>query len=261
MRCCPISPRCPRSPTGSTPALPMAGVSRRRQRALVRLRPVLRLAGREPDGADVLRVGAVRGVEPRSARAAGPSCRIASSGSACRSCWRPRLLMPVAYYPAYAASPRSIRASPRTGSTGLALPFWPCGPQWFLWLLLAFNIVAVMFHRLAPQGMRAASGAPRGHDGRPSGPVLRWRWPGCRRWPMCRSRSRFTPWTWADYGPLSFQISRPLHYFVYFSRALRSAPTASIADCSPPTACWRGTGRPGLARRSPASSCGRCRPR
>jgi surface polysaccharide O-acyltransferase-like enzyme len=25
-----------------------------------------------------------------------------------------------------------------------------------------------------------------------------------------------SPWDWADFGPLSFQISRPLHYFVYF---------------------------------------------
>jgi surface polysaccharide O-acyltransferase-like enzyme len=27
----------------------------------------------------------------------------------------------------------------------------------------------------------------------------------------------YTPWTWADYGPMSFQVSRPLHYFVYFA--------------------------------------------
>ena len=45
-------------------ALPLAGDPHRRQPALVRLRPVLRLAGRQPDVADVLSVRPVRAVEP-----------------------------------------------------------------------------------------------------------------------------------------------------------------------------------------------------
>ena len=45
-------------------ALPLAGHSHRRQPPLVRLRPVLRLAGRQPDVADVLSIRLVRAVEP-----------------------------------------------------------------------------------------------------------------------------------------------------------------------------------------------------
>ena len=32
----------------------------------------------------------------------------------------------------------------------LALPFWPCGPMWFLWLLLVGDFGAAALHRFAP---------------------------------------------------------------------------------------------------------------
>jgi hypothetical protein len=124
------------------------------------------------------------------------------------------LLMPVAYYPAYAvtAVDPSLAAY---WQHWIALPFWPCGPQWFLWLLLAFNIVAVMFHRLVPQGMARLGGLVAmtgGHPVRFFAALA-----GVSALAYVPLAIAFSPWTWADYGPLSFQISRPLHYFVYFS--------------------------------------------
>jgi glucan biosynthesis protein C len=59
------------------------------------------------------------------------------------------VVMPVAYYPAYvvtAADP-GVAAFWQHWS---ALPFWPCGPQWFLCQLLALNALAAVLHRCAP---------------------------------------------------------------------------------------------------------------
>src|SRR5262249_61572593 len=59
------------------------------------------------------------------------------------------LLMPLANYPTYvltAAGP-SFYALWRHW---LALPSSPCGPMWFLWLLLVADFAAVALHRFAP---------------------------------------------------------------------------------------------------------------
>ncbi len=60
------------------------------------------------------------------------------------------LLMPVAQYPTYLQT----AASPGVADYlrhFLALPFWPCGPMWFLWLLLCADLVAVGLHAVAPR--------------------------------------------------------------------------------------------------------------
>jgi glucan biosynthesis protein C len=59
------------------------------------------------------------------------------------------LLSPIAYYAAY----RTTAVDPSLDAFWqhwLALPFWPCGPQWFLGEPLAFNILAAVAHRLIP---------------------------------------------------------------------------------------------------------------
>ena len=53
----------------------------------------------------------------------------------------------------------------------MALPFWPCGPQWFLWQLLALNVLAAGLHRFAPDVERRPWAAG-GHGARASGPFL-----------------------------------------------------------------------------------------
>src|SRR6187402_3241752 len=59
------------------------------------------------------------------------------------------LLMPATYYPTYlvtAVEPGVFNYWQHL----TALPFWPCGPQWFLWQLLALNVLAACLQRVAP---------------------------------------------------------------------------------------------------------------
>src|SRR5438270_9252962 len=58
------------------------------------------------------------------------------------------ILMPATLYPSYlqTASDPGLAAYWRHW---LALPFWPCGPMWFLWLLLAADFVAAGLHQYA----------------------------------------------------------------------------------------------------------------
>jgi hypothetical protein len=123
------------------------------------------------------------------------------------------ILMPVAYYPAY----RVTAADPSIDAYWqhwLALPFWPPGPQWFLWELLALNVLAAGLHRLAPHWHEGLSRwmATIGTD-----PI--------RFFVVLAAASAlayipleliFSPWAWENYGPFSVQLCRPLHYLVYF---------------------------------------------
>jgi hypothetical protein len=123
------------------------------------------------------------------------------------------LLMPVALYPAY----RVTAADP--GVTDYwrqwqSLPFWPCGPQWFLWQLLALNIIAAGIHRLAPQWGLVLGRLVAQARARPL------------RFAMALIAASavvyvplaliYTPWAWFQIGPISVQYCRPLHYAVYF---------------------------------------------
>jgi hypothetical protein len=123
------------------------------------------------------------------------------------------LLSPIAYYPAY----RATAVDPSLNAYWqhwLALPFWPCGPQWFLCQLLAFNILAAAMHRFVP-----------GWDGRLVRSVAFAGGNPVRFFVVLVTLSAlayiplilaFSPFEWMNIGPISFQISRPLHYLVYF---------------------------------------------
>ena len=119
------------------------------------------------------------------------------------------LLMPLAYYPVYrvTAADTSFAAY---REHFLALPFWPSGPPWFLGVLLVFNLAAALVYQLS----------------RNAGDVL-------ALWSVCPRRFiivlllasavayvplalMFTPWRWTQFGPFGLQLSRPLHYAVYF---------------------------------------------
>ena len=60
--------------------------------------------------------------------------------------------MPLAYYPVY-----RIAAVDSSWSAfwfhWTALPFWPSGPMWFLWLLLTLNIAVAALYVLAPRSI------------------------------------------------------------------------------------------------------------
>lgn len=126
------------------------------------------------------------------------------------------LLMPVAYYPVYlvTAVDPSIAAYRQSY---LALPFWPSGPPWFLWQLLVLNIAAAGVHRLALRwethlGKMASLGAhpSRFFAGLVTASALAYV-------PLAIA---FTPWEWLQLGPFALQLSRPLHYAVYFFAGL-----------------------------------------
>jgi peptidoglycan/LPS O-acetylase OafA/YrhL len=127
------------------------------------------------------------------------------------------LLMPFAYYPVY----RVGAVDPSWSgfwSHWMALPFWPSGPLWFLWCVLALNVVAAGLFWLAP-----ASGK---YLGRLSvyigihprrffvGLVIA---SGLAYLPMAAT---LPPWQWVEFGPFGFQPSFSLQYAVYFFAGL-----------------------------------------
>jgi hypothetical protein len=122
-------------------------------------------------------------------------------------------LMPVAYYPTYAVS----AADPSVAAywTHLtALPFWPCGPQWFLWQLLALNVLAAALYQWAPAstgGLAAFAAQGREHPARFFMGLA-----AISALVYVPVALVATPWQWTNVGPLSFQDCRPLHYLVYF---------------------------------------------
>jgi peptidoglycan/LPS O-acetylase OafA/YrhL len=122
-------------------------------------------------------------------------------------------LMPLAYYPAY----RATAADPSVNAFWqhwLSLPFWPDGPQWFLCQLLALNLLAVALHRFALGWCErlvrlvafASENPVRFFVALVAASVLAYV-------PLALA---YSPFAWANVGPISLQLSRPLHYLVYF---------------------------------------------
>jgi hypothetical protein len=122
-------------------------------------------------------------------------------------------LAPLAYYPAY----RATAIDPSLNAYWqhwLSLPFWPSGPQWFLWQLLAFNILAAAMHGVVP-GWRerlvrlvaSASENPIRFF------VALMTLSALAYVPLALA---YSPFPWLNVGPISFQLSRPLLYLLYF---------------------------------------------
>jgi peptidoglycan/LPS O-acetylase OafA/YrhL len=123
------------------------------------------------------------------------------------------VLMPVTLYPTYlqTANDPSISSYWRHW---LALPFWPCGPMWFLWLLLVGDFTAAALSRLAPRVDNLLTGLSSIAAMRPGRFLAGF---------LCLSALAyvpmalvFTPSAWVQLGPFGFQLSRPLHYALYF---------------------------------------------
>jgi glucans biosynthesis protein C len=127
------------------------------------------------------------------------------------------VVMPLALYPVYrvtAVDPGLVAYARHF----LALPFWPNGPMWFLWQLLALTIFAAGLHRFAPNWVEflgrwsASAGARPGRYfiGLATASALAYV-------PLALA---FTPWNWAEHGPFALQFSRPLLYAVYYVSGL-----------------------------------------
>ncbi|MGR4863699.1 acyltransferase family protein [Caulobacter sp. LARHSG274] len=127
------------------------------------------------------------------------------------------LLAPLAYYPAWLQSggAPSLAAYARAWTS---LPFWPSGPAWFLWVLLAFGAVAAaldsLFPRLIPALGRWTEGAAR----RPGRAFLVLVAFSALAYVPLNMVLPFGHWTLE--GPFLIQTGRAAHYLVYFLAGL-----------------------------------------
>jgi acyltransferase-like protein len=127
------------------------------------------------------------------------------------------LLAPLAYFAAY----RTTAVDPGLAAYWqhwLALPFWPCGPQWFLGQLLAVSLFTAALYWAFPgarQPFAAAVSVIGGDPGRFL--VVLLTASALAYLPLVLA---FTPFEWTNIGPVSFQLSRPLHYLVYFAAGM-----------------------------------------
>jgi len=123
------------------------------------------------------------------------------------------IVIPVAIYPAY----RVTAAEPTIAGYWralLALPFWPNGPLWFLWQLLALNVIAALVRAVAPNALPALGRRCAAAAARPlpyfaallSASALAYV-------PLALA---FTPWHWFNSWIFAVQLCRPLQYAVYF---------------------------------------------
>ncbi|MGB8714963.1 MAG: acyltransferase [Rhodanobacteraceae bacterium] len=121
------------------------------------------------------------------------------------------VLAPLAYFATWMAAPAQTVSFP---SQWLALGVWPAGPAWFLWVLLAFALLAAIWFRVFP-GWGAALARIASALGQR--PVLFFlsllAVSGLVYLPMAAA---FDPLQWVKSGPFFVQISRLPHYLVYF---------------------------------------------
>jgi glucans biosynthesis protein C len=127
------------------------------------------------------------------------------------------LLMPLAYYPVY-----RVTAVDSSWSTfwlhWTALPFWPSGPMWFLWLLLTLNIAVAALYVLAPHSIEflgRLSAQAGEHPGRYAVALVT-----ISALAYVPLAAVFQPWQWVRFGPFGFQPSFVLPYAVYFFAGL-----------------------------------------
>jgi len=123
------------------------------------------------------------------------------------------LLMPIAYYPVY----RVTAADPgwlAYWQHWTALPFWPGGPLWFLWELLAFDLLAVALYLTVPRSIEMLGRFSASVADAPSRYFLAL---------LAVAIIAYVPLAyvfgvsdWAEFGPFGWQPDRPLLYLVYF---------------------------------------------
>ncbi|WP_024512852.1 acyltransferase [Bradyrhizobium sp. ARR65] len=122
-------------------------------------------------------------------------------------------IIPIAYYAI------SLRQSPELSFTAfwwrtIIVGPWPSGPIWFLWVLLSFDIVASLLHRLSPTlldpinrlSLRAAE-----HPAEFFAVMF-----GVTAILYIPGRVYWGPGSWFEFGPFSVQHGRVLLYASYF---------------------------------------------
>jgi peptidoglycan/LPS O-acetylase OafA/YrhL len=127
------------------------------------------------------------------------------------------VLMPVAYFPAYRVTATDPSWS-AFWSQWTALPFWPAGPNWFLWLVLVLNLVALGIFQIAPRAVKQLGYLAARAAAHPE------------RFLLCLAAvsaliylplaMRFEPWQWLELGPFAIQPSLAPQYAIYFVAGL-----------------------------------------
>ncbi|PZR36531.1 acyltransferase [Caulobacter segnis] len=123
------------------------------------------------------------------------------------------LLAPLAYFPAWLQS-GGAPDLPAFAQAWVDLPFWPSGPAWFLWVLLAFGAIIAGVHALFPGFVEELGVLAKGADRKPA----RFFWglvvvSALAYLPLVMT----TPFGhWTTIGPFSVQTARIGHYFTYF---------------------------------------------
>jgi peptidoglycan/LPS O-acetylase OafA/YrhL len=123
------------------------------------------------------------------------------------------LLVPLAYYPVY----RVTAVDPAWSaywSHWRALPFWPSGPLWFLWVLLTCNLAFVAASAAIPrlrQRLAALSAEAGAHPVRFAAGLFAFA--ALAYLPLSMI---YKPWDWVTFGPLAFQPSFVAPYAVFY---------------------------------------------
>lgn len=123
------------------------------------------------------------------------------------------LLAPLGYYPAWLQA-GGANSLPAFVDAWTHLPFWPSGPAWFLWVLLAFGAIVTAMHMVAPGVIDALGGLAKGAERKPA----RFFW-GLVALSVVfyLPLAMTTPFGhWSMVGPFLVQTARIGHYFVYF---------------------------------------------
>ncbi len=122
------------------------------------------------------------------------------------------VLAPLAYYPAWRTAGGEPGVMP-FWRAWTSLSVWPAGPAWFLWVLLAFGLLAAGVYAVAPK------------SGERLGRFLASRRPGGLFVAIAAASAAVyvpvacavDPMAWFSYGAFFVQITRAAHYLVYFT--------------------------------------------
>jgi peptidoglycan/LPS O-acetylase OafA/YrhL len=123
------------------------------------------------------------------------------------------LLAPLAYYPAWLQSGGAPDLA-QFWRAWIALPFWPAGPAWFLWVLVVFGSLAAIFNLISPRLIDGLGRFGAHADAHP------WRFffglIVLSAISYIALSLTYDPYRWLHYGPFTVQASRMLHYAVYY---------------------------------------------
>lgn len=120
------------------------------------------------------------------------------------------VIAPLAYYPTYLQT----RAGGGFWRQWMSLGNWPAGPAWFVWVLLAFDVVAATLLLLSPQWGEGLGRLTSGASRRPF--VFFLGMVAISTFAYLPMELVFGSFRWSAFGPFTFQTSRAVHYLMYF---------------------------------------------